>query len=196
MEPAFVPAREDVFIENIFDKNCLARPRRDADKSNILSSTISPSSHAGALESEVEDLGLGGHIDQVRPPIQRHVGEKLGLIEPPVFGARRTDSDLHLMLHQIRDMVVGTVSGGGLYGQIPCLVRPHDAAIYKEEIYRMALGMGDFCKLKTSGRSLVIVFAQNEQEIGHTIPPSWFVLPHEFLATCRAGIPSARRQVE
>jgi hypothetical protein len=93
------------------------------------------------------------------------------------------------MLYQIRQMVVGAVSCRGLYRQVPCLVCPRDAAVYKEEIYLVALGMSDFCKLKTSGRSFVIVLTQNEQEIGHTLPPFWFMLPHEAVAACQVDIP-------
>jgi hypothetical protein len=66
------------------------------------------------------------------PTIQHHIGEELGLVDLTSLGAGNSDSYRDFLLHQIRKIVVGTVTRRGLCIEISGLVRPRYSPVNKK----------------------------------------------------------------
>jgi len=90
--------------------------------------------------------------------IHHHIGKELCLVNLTGLGARNSDPDGYLVLHQVRQIVVGAIAGPGLCIHVPARIRPHHSVINKENINRMSLGVGDLGELKTPGRTIDLVF--------------------------------------
>jgi hypothetical protein len=129
---------------------------------------------------EIENLGFGRKIDQMRAAVQDHVGEELRLVNLTSFDAGNSDPDGHFIFDKIGQVVVGTVPGKGFYGHVARFVGPGDSAVDKKQVHIVRLRVSNLCKLKTPGRLLVVILAQNKQEIGH------FDSPQKWIASMRA----------
>ena len=88
---------------------------------------------------KVEDFGFSSHIDEVRPPVQNHVGEKFGLVNLTRLDAGNSHPDRHVVFHQIGKIVIGAIAGAGFFIEMPCFVGPHDPAVNKKNVCLMAL---------------------------------------------------------
>jgi hypothetical protein len=94
--------------------------------------------------------------------IQHHVREEFGLVNLTGLGARNSDSDGHLVVDQIRQIIVGTVSGFGLNAEISLGISPMNAIVDEKQVRLMSFGMGNLGKLETSCGRLVVILAQNK----------------------------------
>jgi hypothetical protein len=81
---------------------------------------------------EIKHLRFGGQIDQMRPPVEDHVGEKIFLVNLTSIGARNSDTDGNLAFDQKGQIIIGAITGLRADGQIPTLVGPHHAIVNQE----------------------------------------------------------------
>jgi hypothetical protein len=65
------------------------------------------------LKSKVEHLRFGRQIDQVRAAVQDHVGEESRLVYLTGVGARYSDADLHLVFHEVGQVIIWAVACAG-----------------------------------------------------------------------------------
>jgi hypothetical protein len=98
----------------------------------------------------------------MRAPIQNHIGEKLGFVHLTGLGAGNSDPDRDLLFHQIGQVIIRAVAGGGFEGQVSAGIGPFYPVVNEKQINRMAFGMGNFTKLKTAGCLVYIVSAQDK----------------------------------
>jgi hypothetical protein len=122
-------------------------------------------SSSGALE--VEHLRFGRKVDQMWAAVEQHIGKKLGLVNLTSLGTGDSNPNGDFLFNEIGQVVVGTVTGDRLLSEVPGLVCPGHSTVDEEQIHLVALGVSDLCKLKTSCRCIVVVFAQDEQKISH-----------------------------
>jgi hypothetical protein len=135
--------------------------------------------------SEIENLGFRGHIDQMGPTVQLHVGEEFGFVHTAIFRTGRAYADFDLVFHQVGQVVVGAVSGDGLDAEVPVFVSPRHAIVNEKHIHMMALGMGNLRELTAAGQGFVVILAEYEQKIGHL-----FLLSHILRLRIRTGFKS------
>jgi hypothetical protein len=107
----------------------------------------------------------------VRTAIEDHVGEEFGLVNLTSVGAGDSDSDWHFFFNQIRQVVVGAITRGGLLTQIPGFVRPGYASIDEEEVHFVLFRVSDLGKLETPCCRFIVVLIQDKQKISHASSP-------------------------
>jgi len=98
---------------------------------------------------EIKNFGFRSHIDQMRPAVEEHVGEKFCFVNLAIFGAGGADTDWDMVLYQIGEIIIRAVTSLCLLGKIFVLIGPQYAIIYQKNIYNMTFGMSNFGELKT-----------------------------------------------
>jgi hypothetical protein len=84
----------------------------------------------------------------MRSSIQSHIGEEFGLVNLTSLRTGDSNADGNLVFNQIRQIVAGTVTGGGLTVQISFRVYPFDAVIDEKYIRFVPFGMRNHGKWK------------------------------------------------
>jgi hypothetical protein len=100
--------------------------------------------------SKIKDFGLCRQIDQMRSPIQDHIGKEFGLVHLTGLGAGDSDPDRNLIFYQIRQIVIRAVLGWGFHRQVSAGIGPVYPIINQKQIDLMPFGMGNFTELETA----------------------------------------------
>jgi hypothetical protein len=107
----------------------------------------------------------------MRGAVQQHVGKKFGLVNLTGIGARRSDPNGNVVFQEVREIVIRTIPGNGLFLEIPCFVGPQCTILDKENIDPVPLFVCEFGELKTSCSQVDVVFTECVDEICHFNPP-------------------------
>jgi hypothetical protein len=124
--------------------------------------------NSGELDSKIEDLGLGSHVDQVGATVQNHVGKEVLLVNLTSLGAGDSDTDGHLVLHQIRQVVIGAIAGWGLCVEVAALIGPEHPLVNKKDVDAVPLLVGNLGELETTRRRLNVITTQNKKKLTHS----------------------------
>ena len=71
------------------------------------------------LELKIENFRFCCQVDQMRPTIEKHVGEEVRLINLTSLGTGDSDSDRDFLLNKVSQIIVWTIPGNGLDMEIP-----------------------------------------------------------------------------
>jgi hypothetical protein len=66
--------------------------------------------------SKIKNLGFGCQINQMRSAVQDHIGKEFGLVQLTGLGTGDSDPDGDLVFNQIRQIIIGTISGSSFFG--------------------------------------------------------------------------------
>jgi hypothetical protein len=125
----------------------------------------------GAAGLEVEHLGIGRQINQVRSAVHCHVGIKVGLVYLTGIGTGRSDADGNLVFYQIRQVVSGAVTRAGAGFKIPCFIRPQHTVIVEKQVDLVSFVLGYLGKLETACCTVDVISAQRKNEMAHGLSP-------------------------
>jgi hypothetical protein len=80
-----------------------------------------PSTLTGTVRpgSEIEHFRFCRQVDQMWPTVEKHVGEKVRLINLTSLGTGDSDSNRDFLLHQVSQIIVWTISGNGFAVEVP-----------------------------------------------------------------------------
>jgi hypothetical protein len=73
--------------------------------------------------------------------VKDHVWKKFFLVNLTSRGTWNSNADGDMIFNQVWQIIIWTITGGGLDGQVPMLVGPGNAAVDKEEIDRMSFAV-------------------------------------------------------
>ena len=71
------------------------------------------------LKSKIEHFRFCCQVDQMRPTIEKHIGEEFRLINLTSLGTGDSDSDRDFLLNKVSQIIVWTIPGNGLDMEVP-----------------------------------------------------------------------------
>jgi hypothetical protein len=83
---------------------------------------------------KIKNLRFCGQIDQMGAAIEHHVREKFRLVNLTGFGTWDSNPDGYLVLNQVRQIIIRTVTGRGFYPQVPLGIGPLDTIVNEKNI--------------------------------------------------------------
>ena len=86
---------------------------------------------------------------------------EFGLVELAILRAGCADTDLHLVFHQVGQIIVDTVAGHRLLAAVFILHCPINSAVDEKEVDPVAFGVGDLGELETACRFFEIIVAKS-----------------------------------
>jgi hypothetical protein len=131
---------------------------------------------------EIEHLGFSRQIDQVGSAIEGHVCKKVLLVNLTSRGAWNSNADGDMIFYQVRQIIIGAITGGGLDVQGPFGIGPVNAVVDKKHIRLVPFGMSNLGKLEAPRCGLIVFRAQNKQKIRHGYPPYFKIYGNQSLA--------------
>ena len=83
---------------------------------------------------KIKHFPLSHQINKMWSTIEQHIGKELGLVNLTSIRARRSNPYRDLVFNQIGKIIIRTISGYGLFFEIPRVVGPQRAILNEKYV--------------------------------------------------------------
>jgi hypothetical protein len=83
---------------------------------------------------KIKHFPLRHQVNKMGSTVEQHIGEKVGLVNLTGICAWRSNPYRDLVFHQIRKIILRTISSDGLFFEIPRIVGPQRAILNEKYV--------------------------------------------------------------
>ena len=87
---------------------------------------------------KIKHFPLGHQVNKMWSAVEQHIGKELGLVNLTGICAWRSNSYRDLVFHQIGEIIIRTISGYGLFFEVPRVVGPQRAILNEKYVNVMS----------------------------------------------------------